>query len=141
MSGRANSHTAGDLPENILGLCATQQGHPRRTGLRQRSCDLEDKDIIQVDATVIIGVMILLTLSIGFDSSINAQKEENLTRLMITLAIIAPFTASAVLAILTNMTSKYTEQLKKTSILIMAVGFGYLIFVIAAFMASLYYLI
>jgi uncharacterized protein YbjT (DUF2867 family) len=102
---------------------------------------LEDKDIIQVDATVIIGVMILLTLSIGFDSSINAQKEENLTRLMITLAIIAPFTASAVLAILTNLTSKYTEQLKRTSILIMAVGFGYLIFVIAAFMMSLYYLI
>ncbi len=102
---------------------------------------LEDKDIIQVDATVIIGVMILLTLSIGFDSSINALKEENLTRLMITLAIIAPFTASAVLAILTNLTSKYTEQLKKTSILIMAVGFGYLIFVIVAFMASLYYLI
>jgi uncharacterized protein YbjT (DUF2867 family) len=102
---------------------------------------LEDKDIIQVDATVIIGVMILLTLSIGFDSCINAQKEENLTRLLITLAIIAPFTASAVLAILTNLTSKYTEQLKRTSILIMAVGFGYLIFVIAAFMASLYYLI
>ena len=102
---------------------------------------LEDKDIIQVDATVIIGVMILLTLSIGFDSSINAQKEENLTRLLITLAIIAPFTASAVLAILTNLTSMYTEQLKRTSILIMAVGFGYLIFVIAAFMASLYYLI
>jgi uncharacterized protein YbjT (DUF2867 family) len=102
---------------------------------------LEDKDIIQVDATVIIGVMILLTLSIGFDSSIIAQKEENLTRLLITLAIIAPFTASAVLAILTNLTSKYTEQLKRTSILIMAVGFGYLIFVIAAFMASLYYLI
>ena len=102
---------------------------------------LEDKDIIQVDATVIIGVMILLTLSMGFDSSINAQKEENLTRLLITLAIIAPFTASAVLAILTNLTSKYTEQLKRTSILIMAVGFGYLIFVIAAFMASLYYLI
>jgi hypothetical protein len=102
---------------------------------------LEDKDIIQVDATVIIGVMILLTLSIGFDSSINAQKAENLTRLMITLAIIAPFTASAVLAILTNLTSKYTEKLKRTSILIMAVGFGYLIFVIAAFMASLYYLI
>jgi uncharacterized protein YbjT (DUF2867 family) len=102
---------------------------------------LEDKDIIQVDATVIIGVMILLTLSIGFDSSINAQKEENLTRLLITLAIIAPFTASAVLAILTNLTSKYTEKLKRTSILIMAVGFGYLIFVIAAFMASLYYLI
>jgi uncharacterized protein YbjT (DUF2867 family) len=102
---------------------------------------LEDKDIIQVDATVIIGVMILLTLSIGFDSSMNAQKEENLTRLLITLAIIAPFTASAVLAILTNLTSKYTEQLKKTSILIMAVGFSYLIFVIAAFMASLYYLI
>ena len=102
---------------------------------------LEDKDIIQVDATVIIGVMILLTLSIGFDSSMNAQKEENLNRWLITLAIIAPFTASAVLAILTNLTSKYTEQLKKTSILIMAVGFGYLIFVIAAFMASLYYLI
>ena len=102
---------------------------------------LEDKDIIQVDATVIIGVMILLTLSIGFDSSMNAQKEENLTRLLITLAIIAPFTASAVLAILTNLTSKYTEKLKRTSILIMAVGFGYLIFVIAAFMASLYYLI
>ena len=102
---------------------------------------LEAKDIIQVDATVIIGVMILLTLSIGFDSSMNAQKEENLTRLLITLAIIAPFTASAVLAILTNLTSRYTEQLKKTSILIMAVGFGYLIFVIAAFMASLYYLI
>ena len=102
---------------------------------------LEDKDIIQVDATVIIGVMILLTLSIGFDSSINAQKQENLTRLMITLAIIAPFTASAVLAILTNLTSMYAEQLKKTSILIMAVGFGYLIFVIVDFMAALYYLI
>jgi hypothetical protein len=85
--------------------------------------------------------MILLTLSIGFDSSTNAQKEENLTRLMITLAIIAPFTASAVLAILTNVTSKYTEKLKKTSILIMAIGFGYLIFVIAAFMASIYFLI
>lgn len=99
---------------------------------------LEDKDIISVDATVIIGVMILLTLTVGFDSSINEQKEENLTRLIITLAIIAPFTASAVLAILTNLTNKYREQLKKTSIL-MAIGFGYLIFVIAAFMASIYY--
>lgn len=102
---------------------------------------LEEKDIIQVDATVIIGVMILLTLSIGFDSSINSQKHENITRLMITLAIIAPFTASAVLAIMTNLSSNYTEQLKKASIIIMAVGFGYLIFVIAAFMASIYYLI
>ena len=102
---------------------------------------LDDKDIIQVDATVIIGVMILLTLSIWFDSSINAQKDASITRLMITLAIIAPFTASAVLAILTNLTNKYTEQLKKTSIIIMAVGFGYLIFVIAAFMASIYSLI
>jgi hypothetical protein len=60
---------------------------------------LEDKDIIQVDATVIIGVMILLTLSIGFDSSIISQKDQNITRLMIKLAI-APFTASAVLAII-----------------------------------------
>jgi hypothetical protein len=102
---------------------------------------LEDKDIIQVDATVIIGVMILLTLSIGFDSSIISQKDQNLTRLMITLAIIAPFTASAVLAIMTNLTNKHAEQLKKTSIIIMAIGFGYLIFVIAAFMASIYYLI
>jgi hypothetical protein len=102
---------------------------------------LEDKDIIQVDATVIIGVMILLTLSIGFDSSINSQKDEDITRLIITLAIIAPFTASAVLAIMTNLSSKYAEQFKKTSIIIMAVGFGYLIFVIAAFMASIYYLI
>ncbi|HJU77957.1 MAG TPA: hypothetical protein VJ599_00130 [Nitrososphaeraceae archaeon] len=102
---------------------------------------LEDKDIIQVDATVIIGVMILLTLSIGFDSSINSQKVENITRLIITLAIIAPFTASAVLAIMTNLSSNYAEQFKKTSIIIMAVGFGYLIFVIAAFMASIYYLI
>jgi hypothetical protein len=101
---------------------------------------LEDKDIIQVDATVIIGVMILLTLSIGFDTSINSQNE-NITRLIITLAIIAPFTASAVLAIMTNLSNKYTEQFKKTSIIIMAVGFGYLIFVIAAFMASIYYLI
>ena len=102
---------------------------------------LDDKDIIQVDATVIIGVMILLTLSIGFDTSINTQKYASITRLLITLAIIAPFTASAVLAISTNLTDKYTEQLKKASILIMAVGFGYLIFVIAAFMASIYYLI
>lgn len=90
---------------------------------------------------MIIGVMILLTLSIGFDSSINAQKNASITRLMITLAIIAPFTASAVLVILTNLTNKYTEQLKKTSIIIMAVGFGYLIFVIVAFMASIYSLI
>jgi uncharacterized membrane protein (DUF441 family) len=67
---------------------------------------LEDKDIISLDATVIIGVMILLTLTVGFDSSINEQKEENLGRLIITLAIIAPFTASAVLAILTNLTNK-----------------------------------
>lgn len=101
---------------------------------------LEDKDIIQVDATVIIGVMILLTLSIGFDSSINSQKDENITRLIITLAIIAPFTASAVLAIMTNLSSKYAEQFKKISIIIMAIGFGYLIFVIAAYMASIYYL-
>jgi hypothetical protein len=84
--------------------------------------------------------MILLTLSIGFDTSINSQNE-NITRLIITLAIIAPFTASAVLAIMTNLSNKYTEQFKKTSIIIMAVGFGYLIFVIAAFMASIYYLI
>lgn len=101
---------------------------------------LGDKDIIQVDATVIIGVMILLTLSIGFDSSIS-QKDQNITRLMITMVIIAPFTASTVLTIMTNLTDKHTEQPKKTSIIIMAVGFGYLIFVIAAFMASIYYLI
>ena len=39
---------------------------------------LEDKDIIEVDATVIIGVMILLTLSIGFDSSVISQKDQNI---------------------------------------------------------------
>jgi hypothetical protein len=48
---------------------------------------LEDNDIIQVDATVIVGVLIFLTLSNIFRPS----KFEELTKISITLAAIIPF--------------------------------------------------
>jgi hypothetical protein len=53
---------------------------------------LEDNDIIQVDATVIVGVLIFLPLSNIFMPS----KFEELTKISITLAAIIPFAGSAI---------------------------------------------
>jgi hypothetical protein len=53
---------------------------------------LEDNDIIQVDATVIVRVLIFLTLSNIFRPS----KFEELTKISITSAAIIPFAGSAI---------------------------------------------
>ena len=102
---------------------------------------LEDKDIVQIDATVIIGVLFFLTLSIGFEPSIVSQKEKNFLNLFITFTTIVPFTLSALLAIWTNLgnLNKYTTRLLDWSLTLMGAGFGWLIFVIAVLFLTLYY--
>lgn len=44
---RPNRHSAGRLPEDVLGQSTTRQCHCRGIGLRQGSCYLEDPDIVR----------------------------------------------------------------------------------------------
>jgi hypothetical protein len=45
--GSSKRHSARDLPEDVLGQCAAGQSHARSVGLLQRSCHLEDPDIVR----------------------------------------------------------------------------------------------
>jgi hypothetical protein len=91
---------------------------------------LDDKDIIQVDATIIIGVLILLTLSLRFSIPEFGQLGANMTqdvrflelqarslalewsRTLITWVVITPFTVSAMLVIIHNMLKKPNKPTK-----------------------------
>jgi hypothetical protein len=86
---------------------------------------LEDKDIIQVDASVIAGVLVFLTLTnvSGFKTpSFQIQS-------LFTLLVIVPFSISAILILLDNL--KPRPKLKNIALLVMVGGFIYLIFAVA----------
>lgn len=88
---------------------------------------LEDKDIIQIDATVIVGVLILLTLSsIGFKES-EMERFENPIKLVLTLAIIGPFTMSALSVLYATLRNKSEPKFIKTALIFMLGGFIYLL--------------
>jgi hypothetical protein len=103
---------------------------------------LEDTDIIQIDATIIAGVLILLTLtSIFGESDIGWYTA---LQLSLTLAIILPFTISAYHAISTNLKDKDNdrekERIMKRSIIYMRAGFAYLIGAIVLLLAISFFL-
>jgi hypothetical protein len=81
---------------------------------------IEDKDILQVDGTVSIGVLILLTLT-GFTKIHGLQ-------FIGAVAVIIPFGISAILIIFGNLGNN--RDFKKPALLFMAAGFVYLIAIV-----------
>lgn len=81
---------------------------------------VEDNDIIQVDATVIVGVLIFLTLSNLF----GPNKSEGITKITLTLLAIIPFAGSAIAIGLGN---SFASAFKELGLYLMVGGFIYLI--------------
>lgn len=94
---------------------------------------LDPKDILQADATVIAGVLILISvlyaLSTSSDSNSNSSKEmviETRKRIsFVTLAIIIPFSASAVSQIICPLLG---ELLMEIGFVALVIGIGVLLF-------------
>src|SRR5687767_3371755 len=92
---------------------------------------LDDKDIIQVDATVIVGALILLTLSNLAEGLLPAVA---LIQTMLTLSIVLPFATSAIF-IAASSSYKTPEAnrdriIKRAALITMIVGFVYLVLVL-----------
>jgi hypothetical protein len=90
---------------------------------------LDDNSIIQVDATVIAGVLILLTLS---SISLGPEKKViesiyDLYKSGLILATIAPFAFSAVLILLGNFASKPPKNYLKRAGRLAMYGFFYMV--------------
>jgi hypothetical protein len=84
---------------------------------------LEDNDIIQVDATVIVGVLILLTLSNLF----GPNKFEGIQKINFTFVSILPFAGSAIAIGLGNLIDRIGYAFRDLALILMVVGFIYLI--------------
>jgi len=110
---------------------------------------LGDSEIIQIDATIITGILILLTLSLTdsgkqtniFNNNNNTMRVINITKMvsasnlpnaiaifrpLITLTIIFPFAASA-MNVLKDKLSKNPKGEYKTAIRFMYSGFIYIV--------------
>jgi hypothetical protein len=87
---------------------------------------IEDKDILQCDATVSVGVLILLTLTnvAGFTKGHGVQ-------FLGAALVILPFGISAIFIIFENLAND--RNLKKPALLFMAAGFIYLITIVLLF--------
>ena len=80
--------------------------------------DIKEKDLVQIDASVIVGALILLTLTNTTDSSIHVADQAQLyvrnTINIITADIVFPFAISAIVALIRN---------KNLAIKLMVTGF------------------
>ena len=87
---------------------------------------LEDKDIAQIDATVIVGVLIFLALAIEAENL-----QQTISILTFTLIIIAPFSISAILATFSRL---------RSAKIIMSIGFGLLMtfFILGVLILNVY---
>jgi hypothetical protein len=94
---------------------------------------LEDKDIIQVDATVIVGVLILLTLT-----NITGYAKQASVIAVSTIVIIIPFGLSAVLIVAGNLITSFRNKSMGLGLASMAGGFMYLITILMFFIPSIY---
>jgi hypothetical protein len=96
---------------------------------------LDDKDIIQVDASLSAGVLIFLTLAnvSGFKNPVFP------TQIFLTLLVIIPFSISAIFVVFENITqgSHLKYRFRKYALMLMTAGFIYLVAaVILLFMAA-----
>jgi uncharacterized membrane protein YczE len=98
---------------------------------------LEDKDIVQIDATVIAGVLILLSLSLVENPASAIANWINLIKNVLIMIIIAPFAYSAFNVISISIENDFTqdemEEKKGFSLILMRTGFAYIIVTIAVF--------
>lgn len=102
---------------------------------------LADKDIIRVDATIITGILILLTLSsIGLGIATPDPKVGFRTKTVLTLSSIIFFAISGIFAALPTILKKLEESelMVFISIIFMIGGLAYLIGVIGYFIAVTY---
>jgi hypothetical protein len=106
---------------------------------------LEDKDILQVDATVITGILILLTFSLigpSSDDPTLVDIEVELTiRLALTVFMLMPFVIFAII-ILLKKDEKDDDRIshRQTRIAgqITAIGFGLILFDLFFFFIAVY---
>jgi hypothetical protein len=91
---------------------------------------LEDRDIIQIDATVIAGVLILLTLS-SVQYSENTRASTIFLKSGFIFITIVPFAFSAFNEIDTILRKGNTEKRRRWSLFLMNIGFMYMILAIA----------
>jgi len=88
--------------------------------------ELHGRDILQIDATIITGVLILLTISVAGDHATQIKKDRlvgpEIFKIIWTVGIIFPFAISAILVL--NQWQKPTPDFRWT-IGIMKIGFIY----------------
>ena len=88
---------------------------------------LEDKDILQVDATIITGILIMLSVTGFIGSGVGKTSFTGLASLV--SIILIPFSVSAVLVVqLERMKPSYVCRVKSISLTLMEFGFVALIF-------------
>lgn len=106
-----------------------------------KSMVLEDKDILQIDATVIAGVLILLTLSFGISDTTSGDSGDvtakKIIKGTIIISIIGPFSFSAMLVIEEILSPNPRRKPgHRTALRAMQIGFGYVIAGIFIFSAT-----
>jgi len=88
---------------------------------------LEDKDILQVDATIITGILIMLSITGFIGSGIGKTSFTGLASLV--SIVLIPFSVSAVLVVqLERIKTSYGRRVKSISLTLMEFGFVALIF-------------
>ena len=91
---------------------------------------LKDKDILQVDATIIIGVLILLTFSNIAGNTADIQ----FLVVLVTYALIVPFGISAIVVIYLNLVGQGPrDKIIRFSLFCMTDGFLNLILIFSVF--------
>ena len=88
--------------------------------------ELNSRDILQIDATVITGVLILLTISFVSEDG-TQQKGNEIFKIAWTLGIIIPFAVSAILATNEILSTKPEPKNFRLAIVVLRVGFYYII--------------
>jgi hypothetical protein len=86
---------------------------------------LEDKDILQVDATIITGILIMLSITGFIGSGIGKTSFTGLASLV--SIVLIPFSVSAVVQ-LERIKTSYGRRVKSISLTLMEFGFVALIF-------------
>jgi hypothetical protein len=89
---------------------------------------LDDRDILQTNAAIIAGILILLTLT----SITNTATNEDVMRLSLTLLTIAPFTISSAIILHNNFAISRVERQVRIAGRLSMVGFVYMTVTIAA---------
>jgi fumarate reductase subunit D len=89
---------------------------------------LDDRDIIQADATIIAGVLVLLTITFTFGTLKVSDMAQQVIRIFLTSVIIWPFALSAFFIVVENLQKeKRKEPFRRLSLGAMFIGFAVII--------------